>query len=263
MNLLKMVLSGLAATCCTGFLVASAMACDGDEEPSEEDLREVEEITRQVVESDGSNADFVFAHVTDNLIRTVLFATRQDCMAAPAECIGEPASILSMSDTDIDGETATTVAVSSFGTFEIGLVREAGDWLVDSLVAASDEVPSGATSVDLRLAEFSFEFDSAQIPGDGNLVFRVRNAGAQMHEVAVVAIRDGQTLELALEQVFAEEVPPVGLKVFIAPGQTVDMAFESPLPPGKYALVCFFPDVEDPEFTEHFQKGMVAEFDVR
>jgi hypothetical protein len=40
------------------------------------------------------------------------------------------------------------------------------------------------------------------------------------------------------------------------------MAFEAPLAPGKYALVCFFPDTSDPNFTAHIEKGMLAEFEV-
>jgi hypothetical protein len=59
-------------------------------------------------------------------------------------------------------------------------------------------------------------------------------------------------------------VPPIALKVFIRPGQEdVDIAFAEPLAPGKYALVCFFPDTDDPEFTAHVEKGMLAEFTVQ
>jgi hypothetical protein len=244
-------------------LLTLAVACgDDDDEPSAEELREVEELARQVAESDGSNADFFFAHVTDNLIETVLFSTRDNCMAAPVECIGEPASILSISSTEIEGDSAHVIAVSSIGALDIGLMRQDGEWTVDSLAAASDEIPSGATSVDLALSEFAFDFDQADIPDGGNIAFRVRNVGAQVHEVAVVAIAEGATLEESLEAVFAEQAAPVGLKVFIVPGQTVDMAFEAPLAPGKYALVCFFPDTSDPNFTAHIEKGMLAEFEV-
>jgi len=52
----------------------------------------------------------------------------------------------------------------------------------------------------------------------------------------------------------------VGLKVFIQPGQTVDMVFESALASGRYALVCAFPDVTGPRTAPHFSKGMLADF---
>jgi hypothetical protein len=53
----------------------------------------------------------------------------------------------------------------------------------------------------------------------------------------------------------------VAFKVFLMPGQEdVDMAFNAPLAPGKYALVCFFPDTADPEFLPHIEKGMIATF---
>lgn len=240
-----------------------ATACD-DDGPSEEDLREVEEIAQTVFESDGTNAEYVFAHVTDNIIETVFFSTREECMASPVECIGEPATILGMSDTEIDGDNASTNVIADFlGPFRIDLVREGGTWKVDALLAGSDEVPEGAAIVDVTLAEFSFAFDQGDIPADGNFAFRADNVGAQTHEVVVVAVPEGATLEEALEPVFAEEVPPIALKVFIRPGQDdVDVAFAEPLAPGRYALVCFFPDVDDPEFVPHIEKGMVAEFTV-
>ena len=66
----------------------------------------------------------------------------------------------------------------------------------------------------------------------------------------------------AIEAVGNEEVPPVALKVYIRPNQELDMAFAEPLAPGRYALVCFFPDTDDPEFPAHIEKGMLAEFTV-
>ena len=241
-----------------------AIACGDDDEPSEEDLREVEEIAQTVFESDGSNADYVFEHVTDNIIETVFFSTREECIASPVECIGEPAAIVSISGTEIDGDSASTNVVADFlGPFRMDLVREDGTWKADALLADSDEVPEGATIVDLALAEFSFDFDPGQIPAGGNFAFRTDNVGAQTHEVVLVGIPEGATLEEALEAVASEEAPPLGLKVFIRPGQDdVDVAFEV-LQPGKYALVCFFPDTDDPEFTSHIDKGMLAEFEVQ
>jgi hypothetical protein len=244
-------------------LAHAAVACGDDDDGDADTVAEVEEVARTTFESDGSNADYVFEHVTDNIIETVFFSSREECMANPVECIGEPASILSMSGTAVDGDHASTNVLSDFGVFRIDLVREGGTWKVDALLAGSDDVPEGATIVDLSLVDFSFGFERADIPAGGNFAFRATNSGQQTHEVVVLNIPDGSTLEEAVEAVGNEEVPPLVFKVFIRPGQEdVDVAFESPLPPGKYALVCFFPDTSDPTFAAHIEKGMVAEFEV-
>lgn len=246
------------------FLVAVGAGCgDDDGEASAEEKQEVEDIAVRVVGADASDAEFFFAHITDNIIETVLFApSRDECEANAAECIGDPLTVESASGTAIDGDTATTRLATDFGTYDVGLVLEDGEWTVDTFGAASDEVPEGAALVDLGLSEFNFLFDEEEIPADGNVAFHVTNFGVQGHEVVVIGVPEGADLEEALEAVFTEEAPPLAFKVFIQPGQEVDMALEEPLAPGNYALVCFLPDTSDPEFAPHFEKGMVAEFSV-
>lgn len=244
-------------------IMSAATACDDDDDgPSAEDLREVEDIVRQGFQSTGETAEFFFAHVTDNLLATVFFASREECMAAPNECIGEPSAVESISRTTIDGETATTEVAADFGTFTVGLLREDDTWKLDSLQPVSDEVPASVAKVPLVLTEFGFGFDPGDIPSSGNFAFEVNNAGEQAHEVVVVPMLPGAGVEESLEPVLAEETPPLALKVFIAPGQKLDLAFDEPLEPGEYILVCFFPDIEDPEFTAHVEKGMVSTFTV-
>lgn len=245
-------------------IAAFATGCgdDDDNEVSAEETQAVEESVRIAFESSGEQADAFFPRVTDSLLSSVFFSTREECETAPVECIGEPSSVESVSGTQIDGDTATSTAVSDFGTFIVGLVRENGVWKVDSLEAASDEVPEDVVLVDLGLSEFNFIFDQEDIPAGGNLAFHVNNFGAQAHEVVVVSIPEGTEPEEAVVAVAEEIEPPVALKVYIQPGQELDMALEEPLAPGRYALVCFFPDTDDPEFTSHIDKGMAAEFTV-
>jgi hypothetical protein len=240
-----------------GFLVViTAGACGGDGGASPEEIQAVEDIARQVFESSGDNADFFFGHVTDNLIDTVLFSTRDECQANAAECIGDPGTVEGFSGTEIDGDNATSTVTSDFGTFEIGLMRQDDD----SLQAASDEAPEGAASVDLGLSEFAFQFNADDIPADGNFVFHATNDGAQVHEVAVAPIPADVDLLEALDTI--DEGSVVAFKLFVVPGQEVDVAFEAPLEPGRYALVCFFPDTDDPEGTPHALKGMRGEFTI-
>lgn len=255
------LLRPLAAGLGIGALLLSAAACD-DDEPSADELQEVEDVARGLVEASGAEIDFVLEHATDNIFATVFFSSRDECQAAADECIGEPLGVESVSSVAIDGDEATATVVTELGAFEMGLIREDGAWKGDTFQPASDEVADGAVTVDLSLVDFAFGFDRAQIPGDGDFAFHVTNDGKQTHEVVLVGIAEGQELEQAIEAVGNEEVPPVALKVYIRPGQELDMAFAEPLAPGRYALVCFFPDTDDPEFAAHIEKGMLAEFTV-
>jgi len=238
------------------------VACGDDDDgggASAEEIAAVEQLFTQVFESDATNADFFFEHVTDNLIENVLFSTREDCVANAEECIGEPSPVESVSDTVIDGDTATLTVTSDALTLQVGLVREGDVWKVDSAQALSDEVPEGADAVDVSLTEFAFTFDEATIPADGNLYFRASNDGEQPHELAVAPIpADAEDVLAALESIDEESI--VAFKLFIVPGQEVDVAVNAPLEPGRYAMVCFFPDRDDPEGTPHAVKGMIADF---
>jgi hypothetical protein len=78
--------------------------------------------------------------------------------------------------------------------------------------------------------------------------------------VGVAPIPADVPLEEAIEAV--DESAVVAFKLFIVPDQEVDVAFDAPLEPGRYALVCFFPDTDDPERTPHAFKGMLAEFTI-
>lgn len=232
---------------------------------SAEEIAAVEDTFTQTFESDATNAEYFFAHVTDNIIKNVLFApSREECEANAAECIGDPGTVISIEGTQIDGDTATLTMTSDFGTFNVGLVRADGEWMADTFQATSDDVPEGTTLVDLTLGEFAFGFDETAIPADGNFAFHVNNAGGQTHEVIIIPIPaegDLETILQSMEQ--SQEGPdPVAFKAFITPGEEVDMAFDAPLEAGRYALVCFFPDVSDPEMTPHAEKGMVNEFTI-
>jgi hypothetical protein len=260
MKVARLAVVVLSALVVLGGAAVFAACGDGDGEPSAEEIQEVEDLVRQLFESSGDDADFVFAHVTDNMIENVFFSTREECMANADECIGDPASVESVSDTEIDGNSATTHVVSDFGVFDVTLVREDDVWKADSLRAASDEVPEGAAIVNMSLIEFTFAFRADDIPADGNFAFRATNDGEQVHEVGVAPIPADVPLEEAIEAV--DESAVVAFKLFIVPDQEVDVAFDAPLEPGRYALVCFFPDTDDPERTPHAFKGMLAEFTI-
>jgi hypothetical protein len=257
-------LRNAAAVAVIGGLAFAAAACndDGGDEPSPEEIAAIEDVINQVFNSGAAGADYFFAHVTDNFIETALFSTREECEAAAEECIGEPLPPQSVADTEIDGDSATSTVTLDFGVAEVGTINQDDTWVVDSLQAVSDEVPAEAASVDLGMTEFAFDFEEGDIPADGNFVFNSSNTGDQPHEAAVVSIPAEGTVEEAIAGL-GEDVQPAMFKIFIQPGQEdIVIAPTAPLTPGRYAMVCFFPDTDDEAGTPHADKGMIAEFTI-
>ncbi|MGK2965572.1 MAG: hypothetical protein ACSLFM_08185 [Tepidiformaceae bacterium] len=254
---LRRLTLGLAVT---GSLAILGMACS-DDEASPEEIKEVEDTVATLFASGPDEADYVFAHTTDNMFKTVFFTTREDCEADTEACLGEPSELTSVTETEIEGDEATTRAEVEFGVFEVALVRDDDVWKVDTMRAISDDIADDTEEVDLKLVDFGFEFDADDIPEDGNFAFVIENEGDQPHEVVMFAVDAEGDLAEAIEN--TPEGPPAGFKLFIQSDQKdVGMAFEAPLEPGRYALVCFFPDIEDPEGTPHMAKGMLAEFTI-
>lgn len=238
--------------------VLGFVACD-DDEASAEEVAEVEDLVATLFASGAADADYVFEHATDNLFQTAFFTTRAECEANVEECLGEPTPAESVTGTKIDGDRATALVTADFGQVELVLVKEDGSWKADAMRSVSDEVPDGTEKVELTLVDFGFQFDSGDIPAGGDFAFTVSNEGDQVHEVLVFAIGPDGSIEEALESVAG---PPEAVKVPIVAGQEVDIAFATPLTPGRYALLCFLPDSGDPAGTPHVAKGMAAEFTV-
>lgn len=119
--------------------------------------------------------------------------------------------------------------------------------------------PSATAAVDLN--EFAFTGFPGHLPGKG--VLRFTNSGAQRHEVDLVRLNEGVTVEHALHLLAegASDAPgvEVGLLGVISPGHDVSVGYE--LESGTYLVVCLFPD-EGGEHMPHAALGMVADFTV-
>jgi hypothetical protein len=89
------------------------------------------------------------------------------------------------------------------------------------------------------------------------------NKGKQPHEAVLVKVAPGVNLQEALQS----DGEPEGLEFqgfsSAEPGASYNMVLLSDLSAGHYALVCFFPDLDDPQLTPHAFKGMVSEFDIK
>jgi hypothetical protein len=266
----------LTVTAVVTVLAVLAMGCgddddddtgDGGVQGSAEDVATVEQLVRDLLggdSTDQADVDFFFAHVTDNLLEGFFETTREDCMANAVDCIGEPSEEISVENTKVSGDDASTDATLDFGNFTFVMVRDGGDWKVDALKAISPDIPADVTAVTLQLNEFAFGFNRSDIE-DGNFAFASENIGKQIHQVVVWKLDKGVVLDEAVQYEgddLAPGVTEVASAAPILPGDQVNVVFEEPLDAGRYALICFFPDTEGPEQSPHAFKGMQAEFEV-
>lgn len=135
-----------------------------------------------------------------------------------------------------------------------------------ALVATPDT--AGAASLpaaDLGITLRDYRFDLSAPVTAGEHRFRVRTAPGQPHELELVRLAPGRTVEDVFAYL-AAPVPPPGPPPGVPLGGVVDLAagfpvdFPAHLTPGRYALFCFARDQRDGQ--PHVAHGMVAELDV-
>jgi len=256
--------AGIFAVLALVALTAFAAAC-GDDDGKEGEIKDTADAIVKAY-NDG-DVDAFLSYYTDSGIESGFGATREEAQQFLAEGLGEPPLTLrSISSIEVDGDTATADVDLVFGRLlqpeRDTFVKEAGVWRIDSAEELSPEIPSDVTAIDLRTPDFAFDFDAGAIT-DGDIAFRVENVGEQPHQVILSKIPEDLDLEAALQ---SEETPPgvedIAVLEFVDVGAKTNMVFTESLEPGRYVLLCFFPDTEDPEGTPHVFKGMQAEFNV-
>jgi hypothetical protein len=134
--------------------------------------------------------------------------------------------------------------------------------MLKQFVVAGAPHSAGAPKADgeIRLKDFSFD---APPMTAGAHIFHVINDGLQTHEVQLVRLNDGVTVQDYLAAMApGAKAPPPGV-LMGGPGAfskgldgywTVDFA------PGTYAFLCFVPDTASG--MPHMMKGMVREFTI-
>ena len=205
---------------------------------------------------------------TDDGLQSEFGATRQEITAAGREFFGGPAlSLGNFVKTDVKGDKATSDFELVFGISKspqrFELVQQNGAWKIDATQDLKASIPSGTTAVDVDLDEFSFKVDTAKLAG-GNFAFRMDNVGEQEHELVLLKVPASfglQQLLQAVDQDVPEGVEPVGFGGPVQPGDDSTLVFTQRLSAGKYMMVCFLPDENDPS-TPHILKGMGVEFNV-
>jgi hypothetical protein len=125
--------------------------------------------------------------------------------------------------------------------------------------AGSMTLPAAAISVQLS----DYEFKLSSTPKAGKQTWRIRNYASQPHELELVKIAPGKTIDDLKAWLKTEAGPPPGNAVggiAILGSNTANNA-DFDLTPGTYALLCFVPDAKDGQ--PHFAHGMILAFTVK
>lgn len=117
-----------------------------------------------------------------------------------------------------------------------------------------------AADVEVTLTDYAFTLSAPLTAGPH--VIRVRNEGTEVHEVALVKLHDGTTLEQFLASVAPGAAgPPLGTALGGSGAFSTGYGgwWRVNLTPGHYALFCWVPS---PDGTPHVMKGMMKEFTI-
>ena len=122
-------------------------------------------------------------------------------------------------------------------------------------------VPEPTADMTVNLVDFAFAPDAPFTAG--HHVLKVVNDGTQPHEIEVVRLGEGKTMDDLARwgQTFEGDLPGSSLGGIapIAPGQTAYVPME--LTPGDYAVLCFVPDPTHGN-VPHLAQGMVLTFSI-
>lgn len=127
-----------------------------------------------------------------------------------------------------------------------------------ALAPAAMTQPTG--DVTLTLNDYSFTLSKPLTAGSHTI--RVENGAAQSHEVELIRLAPGKTVDDLMGWMQSMQGPPPASAIGgIAGMQHGEVqAFSADLTPGDYVMICFVPDAGDGK--PHFMHGMVQRFTV-
>lgn len=255
--------------------VVGAGACGSD---GDNDDEAIEDVIRAAVQAwnDQDFDAFKTLHTEAGLKAQLEDAEDPDTEAGLREAFGlfteDKEVIDKIGDINVDGDKATAYVEAyqearedpAFAAIVLGVnasfVKDGEDWKIDGLEFVSPEKPDGATSVHIDANEFAFGFNPEDITS-GKVSFEIANVGKQPHHFVLEQIPDDLDIETALQ---SEEDPEGAVHIGATPpwdpGKTYNIVFTADLEPGRYVMLCFMPDTDDPEGTPHAFKGMYKDF---
>ena len=168
------------------------------------------------------------------------------------------------------GATTTAMQVMEPGNYAVVCFVEGPDHIphiakgmlkpltVTATPNANMTEPAG--DVTLTLNDYTFTLSKPLVAG--KQLIKVENGAAQPHEVVLVQLAPGKTMEDVAKWVADMKGPPPGKPIGGIPGfpKGKNAFFEATLEPGDYGMVCFLPDAKDGK--PHVQHGMMKQFKV-
>lgn len=119
--------------------------------------------------------------------------------------------------------------------------------------------PAPSSDVSIKLVDYTFDLSTPLTAG--HHTFAVSNAGPQVHEVELVQLAAGKTVDDLLKWIMKPAGPPPGSLIGgVAPFRNTTNYFSADLTAGTYAMICFVPDAKDGK--PHFMHGMTKTFTV-
>jgi len=126
--------------------------------------------------------------------------------------------------------------------------------------ATGTAAPEPTPDVTLTLSDYTFTLSKELTAGMHTI--RIENTATQPHEVEIVRLDSGKTVDDVLMWAKDYKGPPPGQPIGgmagIAPGR--HGYFVVDLPPGDYGMICFYPDMKDGK--PHFMHGMKKQFKI-
>lgn len=125
-------------------------------------------------------------------------------------------------------------------------------------IGAAPAAPAAGVNVDL----IDFQFTMPEQIKAGAQTWQIENKGSQWHEMVVIKLNEGVTVQDVLAVLMSEEPPegppPFEQVAFWAPMSAGERAWmDVDLPPGDYTVVCFLPDFASTPPQSHLEHGMV------
>lgn len=161
-----------------------------------------------------------------------------------------------------DGRVSADL-VLTYGSFvsherQFLVMADDGSYLLDVSPELPVEIPDGATVIDGEMVDFEFKLSETSAPA-GDIAFTVTNAGEYPHEMIILQMPEGVTVDALLDdESLFEQVQFLGF-TFAEPGETASPLVLVNMQPGTYTIVCF---VDVPDGVPHVMRGMVLEFEV-
>ena len=129
-------------------------------------------------------------------------------------------------------------------------------------VAATPNANMAEPTADVTMTLNDYSFTMSKPLAAGRQMIKVENAAAQPHEIVLVQLAPGKTIQDVAKWASEMKGPPPGKPIGGIPAfvKGKNTYFEASLEPGEYGMICFVPDSKDGK--PHFAHGMMQQIKV-